>query len=203
MSGTHTPLADGTGAAYYSRMRGILNAVLAAALVVLAAPAGADQNDPRLEQLFAHLKETDDGAQAKAIEQVIWGIWTHSGDEAIDREMKKGLDAMDLGDVKAALAVFDSVVKMAPDFAEGWNKRATIYYYMNQYEASIRDVERTLALEPRHFGALAGLGSIYLETGKEREALEALEKALAVHPHLWSVRMRVDQLKRKFLGTPI
>jgi tetratricopeptide (TPR) repeat protein len=95
------------------------------------------------------------------------------------------------------------VVKKAPGFAEGWNKRATIYYYMNRYEASIRDVEKTLALEPRHFGALAGLGSIYLETGKEQDALKALEKALAVHPHLIFVQMRVDKLKKKFLGTPI
>ena len=157
-------------------MRGVLNAVLAAAFLTLSTPLAADQNDPRLDQLFSRLKQTDDRALAKAIEQTIWGIWTHSGDEAIDREMKKGLNAMDLGNVKAALAVFDSVVKKAPDFAEGWNKRATIYYYMNEYEASIRDVEKTLALEPRHFGALAGLGSIYLETGKEKDALVALEK---------------------------
>ena len=184
-------------------MRSILNAVLAAVFLTLTAPATADQNDPRLDELFASLKQTDDMGLAKSIEQVIWGIWTRSGDEDIDREMKKGLDAMDVGNAEAALTVFDSVVKKAPDFAEGWNKRATIYYYMNKYEASIRDVEKTLALEPRHFGALAGLGSIYLETGKERDALDALEKALALHPHLWAVRMRVDELKKKFLGTPI
>jgi tetratricopeptide (TPR) repeat protein len=184
-------------------MRGILNTVLALAFLTLAAPAAADQNDPRLPDLFSRLQKTDDLAVAKAIEQTIWGIWTRSGDEAIDREMKKGLNAMDIGNAEAALAVFNSVVKKAPGFAEGWNKRATIYYYMNRYEASIRDVEKTLALEPRHFGALAGLGSIYLETGKEQDALKALEKALAVHPHLIFVQMRVDKLKKKFLGTPI
>jgi len=203
VSVTLYPLAARTGTAYYLLMRGILNAALAAAFLTLAVPAVADQNDPRLDGLFDSLKKTDDQAVAKSIEQTIWGIWTHSGDEAINREMKKGLDAMDQGNGKAAFAVFDSVVKKAPDFAEGWNKRATIYYYMNEYEASIRDVEKTLALEPRHFGALAGLGSIYLETGKEKDALVALEKALAVDPHLWSVRMRVDQLKKKLLGTPI
>ena len=196
-------MADDTVAGYYLSMRGFFHAVLAATFLTLSAPLAADQNDPRLDNLFARLKQTEDRALAKGIEQTIWGIWTHSGIEDIDREMKKGLNAMDLGNVKAALAVFDSVVKKAPDFAEGWNKRATIYYYMNEYEASIRDVEKTLALEPRHFGALAGLGSIYLETGKEQDALVALEKALAVHPHLWSVKMRVDQLKKKFRGTPI
>ena len=184
-------------------MRSILNAVLAVAFLTLAVPATADQNDPRLDQLFSRLKKTDDLAVAKSIERDIWGIWTRSGDEAIDREMEKGLNAMDLGNAKAALTVFDSVVKKAPEYAEGWNKRATIYYYMNEYEASIRDVEKTLALEPRHFGALAGLGSIYLETGKEQDALKALEKALAVHPHLVFVKMRLNKLKKKFLGTPI
>ena len=196
-------MADDTVARYYSPMREFLHAVLAATFLTLSAPVAADQNDPRLDNLFARLKTIDDMALAKDVERDIWGIWAHSGDEEIDREMKKGLEAMDLGNVKAALAVFDSVVKKAPGFAEGWNKRATIYYYMNEYEASIRDVEKTLALEPRHFGALAGLGSIYLETGKEQDALVALEKALAVDPHLWSVRMRVDQLKKKLLGTPI
>ena len=107
------------------------------------------------------------------------------------------------GILKAALAVLDTAVKKAPDFAKGWNKRATIYYYMDEFETSIRDVEKTVAMEPRHFGALAGLGNIYLETGKEQNALKALEKALAVHRHLWSVQMRVDQLRKKFLGTPI
>ena len=196
-------LAGDTVARYYSAMRGFFHAVLAATFLTLSAPLAADQNDPRLDSLFARLKTIDDRALAKDVERDIWGIWTRSGDEDIDREMKKGLHAMDMGNVKAALAVFDSVVKKAPDFAEGWNKRATIYYYMNEYEASIRDVEKTLALEPRHFGALAGLGSIYLETGKEKDALVALEKALAVDPHLWSVRMRVDQLRKKLLGTPI
>ena len=153
-------------------MRMFFHAVLAATFLTLSAPVAADQNDPRLDNLFARLKTIDDMALAKDVERDIWGIWAHSGDEEIDRDMKKGLEAMDLGNVKAALAVFDSVVKKAPGFAEGWNKRATIYYYMNEYEASIRDVEKTLALEPRHFGALAGLGSI--GTSHRTDVLEFL-----------------------------
>lgn len=183
-------------------MRRLVISVLAA-WAACAVPAGADQNDPRLDVLFARLQATDNWMEAEAIQRRIWQIWTLSGDQPIDQEMAKGLEAMDEGDAPAALRVFESIVRQAPDFAEGWNKRATIYYFMNRYEESLRDVDRTLALEPRHFGALAGLGNIYLETGREELALEAMEKALRINPHMTVLRLRAEELRRKYRGRPI
>ena len=178
-------------------MRSILNAVLAVASLTLAAPATADQNDPRLDQLFSRLKEADDLAVAKSIERDNWGIWTRSGDEAIDREMEKGLNAMDLGNAKAALTVFDSVVKKAPEYAEGWNKRATLYWLMGDFDASAADIDATLALEPRHFGALSGLAMIRISQDRPSDALHALERLLHWHPKSPSAKARAKALEDK------
>jgi tetratricopeptide (TPR) repeat protein len=92
---------------------------------------------------------------------------------------------------------FSEVIKLEPDLAEAWNKRATVYYLMGEYEASVRDIERTLALESRHFGALSGLGFIYLSHGEDRAAIEAFEAALEINPYLPGARTRVEELRRR------
>jgi len=166
-------------------------------------PAAAGQDDERLDYLFAQLKTTDDEVKAHVIEQMIWRIWIENGDPAVDQAMTDGIAAMASGDYPAALADFDTVVKLAPGFAEGWNKRATVYYLMKNYAASVADVERTLALEPRHFGALSGLGLIYLALGDDAAALKAFEAALAIHPHMSGVRERVRALRILVRGRAI
>lgn len=174
-----------------------------AVLAVLApawAPLRADQNDERLDRLFEVLATTDDPARAHATEMAIWRIWTDSGRPEVDALMAEGVDALAAERVEVAIAFFDRVVELAPGFAEGWNKRATAYYLNGQLAASVRDIERTLALEPRHFGAISGMGLIFLAKGDEVGALRAFEQVLEIHPHSLGARMRVEKLRERIRG---
>jgi tetratricopeptide (TPR) repeat protein len=157
----------------------------------------ADQNDPMLDELFAALAGADDPQQAAFFEAEVWKRWHASGRDDVDSKLELGMTAMNSGDARAALRAFGEVVEVAPDFAEGWNKRATLYYLMGDYPASIEDIERTLALEPRHFGALSGLALIHEAQGRPFEALEALEKVVRVHPRLGGLQERIDRLTRQ------
>ncbi|MBM3572501.1 MAG: tetratricopeptide repeat protein [Alphaproteobacteria bacterium] len=172
------------------------------ALALLAATAHADQNNWRLPQLFERLKAPINAGEAQQIESTIWQIWLRSENEDSNIRMRAGIHAMNAGDYPAALKAFDAMVADDPEFAEGWNKRATVHYLMDSYDASVRDIERTLALEPRHFGALSGLGLINLELGNDRVALRAFEAVLAVNPHSPSAREHVRVLRQKLLGSP-
>ena len=178
-------------------------AVIVLALVAIATVAHAGQDDPRLEALFEGLLATTAANEARTIEASIWRIWTESGDEGLDRTMAQGISAMHSGDFAIALGLFDAIVSEAPDFAEGWNKRATLYYLMGEYAASVRDVEHTLALEPRHFGALSGMGLIHTALEDEPRALDWFERALIVNPHMPFIRLRAGQLRDKLKGEPI
>ncbi len=160
-------------------------------------PARADQNDPRLVPLFTQLKRVTGYLQARTIEQQIWAIWSSSSNVEVNRLMSEGVDAMTTQDYRTALADFTRIIEIAPDFAEGWNKRATVLWLVDDYEGSIADVDRTLALEPRHFGALAGLGHIYAALDRDEEALVAYEKALAVNPHMPGIVASIAQLKQR------
>ncbi len=161
----------------------------------------SDQRDPRLDPLFSQLAQGD-ALEAARAEQAIWEIWLESGDDDTDRRMTRGVRAMNRGDFGGALAAFESVVEAAPGYAEGWNKRATLYWLMGQLDASVADIDRTLALEPRHFGALSGLAMIREAQGRPFEALEALEKVVKIHPKLPHLGERIDHLTRQ-LGEPI
>jgi tetratricopeptide (TPR) repeat protein len=174
-----------------------------AATLTFALPGMASQNDPRLDALFAKLKSTPDVAEAQAIEQLIWRVWLVSGDDKIDAVMAAGVRALAFNDHAAALGAFDEVVRLAPGFAEGWNKRATVHYLLGGYDASAADIARTLELEPRHFGALSGLGLVRLAQGKEAEALDAFEAALKVHPHLPGADTHIKQLRERIKGKRI
>jgi len=169
-----------------------LTAVLLAACWAL--PAAADQNDRRLDGLFAQLQSTRDATEAAAIQEHIWALWFETEDQDVNLLMYVGNAAMNRGRYEAALAAFDRVVEMAPEYAEGWNRRATLYYLMGSYAASVSDVERTLALEPRHFGALAGLGLINVRLGRTDQAIEAFRRALKVNPHLTGAKANLDGL---------
>ncbi len=168
-----------------------------------AAPAVAAQDDPRLDRLFARLKATDDAAEGEHLGREIRSIWLESGRKEIDLLMLEGRGFMARGILHSALGNFHSIVKLAPDFAEGYHNRAHVHYLMGNLAASVEDIGRTLAREPRHFLAFAGLGIIYLRLGRERQALMALEKALEINPHLSGTRHEVEELKRKLGGKRI
>lgn len=174
--------------------------VVACLLLLAAVPARADQNDPRLAVLFQILASTSNLLEASEATMLIWSIWIESGDDTIDQLVEEGQDAAAAGDLDRAIAIFDDVVEKRPDFSEGWNRRATYLYLSRQFERSAADVERVLALEPRHFGALSGLGLIRLEQGDQRGAIEAFERALAVNPHLPAARHHIEQLRRALGG---
>ena len=168
-----------------------------------ALPGAADQNDPHLGDLFRRLEAAPTEAAAQAVEQGIWRIWTVSGDAAIDRLMGDGILHMSRRRFEDALGAFDAVVRCAPGFAEGWNKRATLHYLMGNYTASIADIEKTLALEPRHFGALSGLALVNLGLGNEARALKAFEAALKIYPLMAGHDTHIKALRVKFGGRNI
>ena len=165
-------------------------------------PAEARQDDPRLKELFAELKTATSSLEARVIETKIWKIWLENGDPRVGALMDRGMDAMSIDDTKTALAAFDQVVKLDASFAEGFNKRATVEFIRHDLAASVADIERTLALEPRHFGALAGLGQVYLAMHKKAAALKAFQAALAIDPKLEHVQQTVDELKQELEGNP-
>lgn len=159
--------------------------------------ARADQGDPRLDELFQALAQADDPAGARNVEFVIWQIWMTSEDPVINTLMVQGVSAMGRKDNRLALSKFDQIVAIAPGFAEGWNKRATVQYLIGAYTKSLADIDRTLALEPRHFGALSGRGLVYAELGEEALALEAFEAALAIHPYLAGAQENARRLRER------
>ena len=181
---------------------------IAAALLTMLLVAGpaerarADQDDPRLDGLFQRLQHTPDPAEGHALEQRIWRVWLESENAAVNRLMQQGVVALQGQHYATALQAFDRLVEQAPEFAEGWNKRATVHYLMGNWRASVRDVQRTLALEPRHFGALFGLGLIYDALEQPEAALRSFEATLALNPHSESTRQRVEALRRQLRGSP-
>ena len=180
------------------RASGFLAHVFALVLdcaVCAAAPARSD--DPGLARLFDRLAAAGNPAEAAAIEAGIWEAWTLGGGAAATSLMQVGLAALAGGNLPAALGVFDAIVAQNPDFAEGWNKRATVLYMMGALDRSAEDCARVLRLEPRHFGALSGLGLIRMRQERVEEAIDAFEKALVVHPHLEAARRHLDALRRK------
>jgi tetratricopeptide (TPR) repeat protein len=157
----------------------------------------ADQSDNRLITLFARLKTTPDPMEAQRIESDIWQIWIDSGREDMNAVVEQGIRAMGRGRYAEAISVFNRVVTELPEFAEGWNKRATVHYLNGDFTASVIDIERTLELEPRHFGAISGMGLIFMARGDDTGALRAFEEVLEIHPHARAAQIHVEALRRK------
>jgi tetratricopeptide (TPR) repeat protein len=172
-------------------------AVAFAVAIWAISAARADQKDPRLDALFADLQKVTGTLQAQTIVEQIWVIWTTSDKPEVNQLMGEGIDAMAAQDYKTALADFTKMITIAPNFAEGWNKRATVLWLLKDYEGSIADVQKTLALEPRHFGALWGLGTMDAALEHDEDAIAAFEKALAVNPHMQGVSEQIEALKKR------
>ena len=175
----------------------ILSALFAGALAI---SVSADQSDPRLDELFERIKQTTDSLEAERFEREIWRIWVISDKPGINQLMEQGIEAMTSGNVDVAIGFFTKIIERAPGFAEGWNKRATAHYLNGDFSASVEDIERTLALEPRHFGALSGMGLIFLSQGDQIGALTAFERVLEINPHAKGARMHVPRLRKSLKG---
>ncbi len=167
------------------------------ALISLAPPVEGGQTDERLETIFHRLKTTDNNLEGVMLTQLIWDIWHQSDNDNVSDLMSEGIREISIRNYEAALTTFNEMVEIDPDFAEGWNKRATVYYLMGKYKASIHDIHRTLALEPRHFGALSGLGLVSLAIGNNGAALKAFEAALKVNPHMPGPRTHAEELRQR------
>ena len=186
---------------------GVFQRLMAAAVTcVICCAAGAalaDQNDERLNAMFNRLHELDDPREAQQIELAIWQVWSESGSDTADLLLARGVRAMNGQDFELAMDAFTALIALEPEFAEGWNKRATLYYLMGEPAASIRDIEKTLELEPRHFGALSGLGLVHLAAENYPAALDAFEAALVVHPRMASAIRYVRELRLKLYGPEV
>lgn len=200
--------------------------VLAAALT-MAAPAAFPEPPKSRAEALAALKNADTAARAEAVvwianrgtiadapllherlrdesafvrtfaEQGLWLLWTRSGDAAIDALMARATEAMQSGQYAEAIKLLDQVVKKKPEFAEGWNRRATVHYLAGELRKSIADCDEVLKRNPGHFGALSGLGQIYLQLDDEQKALEWFRRALEVNPNMLSVEMNVRMLEER------
>ena len=156
-----------------------------------------------LDGLFEQLGRTSNEQRGKRISQKIWSKWQSSGSKSIDLLTGWARTASGNKDFSAALDLLDQVVVLRPEYAEGWNQRATIHFLMNNYVKSIADIERTLALEPRHYGALAGLAQIQLALGDKKGALTSWHRVLAIYPSMKNGQDSVIKLEEELSGSGI
>jgi tetratricopeptide (TPR) repeat protein len=175
------------------------NVILAAVLPFFLVWSQAGAQTVSLDDLFAKLLTADDNASQR-IEQDIWREWSKSGSAAMDLLLQRGRDAMAAGDTDAAIEHLTALIDHAPDFAEGYNARATTYFQAGQLGPSVEDIAHVLTLNPRHFGALAGLGMIFEQLEKPEKALEVYKAAIAIHPHLAGVLDSIARLEAEAAG---
>ena len=181
--------------------RFLFNSIFCITIIIvflfLDSPIIADQNDPRLEVFFKDLKTSVTLQKASSIELQIWKIWMEHHNPKVKSLIFLGIAAMNNQQYGKALEHFRMLTAIEPDFAEGWNKRATVFYLMGRFNESQEDILRTLKLEPRHFGALSGLGLIRMELEDWPGAVSALEAALKVHPQMSGVIRNLKYVLKK------
>ena len=174
-----------------------------------AAPGGSPEistpktRAERLDALFASLKRERNEKAAERIAARIWQEWNNSGSATIDLMMQWSQEAMEKKKFDVALDFLDQVVTLSPDYAEGWNRRATLHFMMHSFGKSMADIERTLELEPRHFGALSGLAQIMKDTERKQLAREAYQRVLDIYPMLRSAQNEVSTLSEELTGEGI
>lgn len=202
-------LARHGGATIWKAMRPIITGILLGALLGTSVscstelPAPAPRAEVTLDPLFDRLRATPSAHEAQMLEVAIRHAWSRSGEGTVDALMGRAVEAIHAGQYETALDTLDRVVRTAPRWAEGWNLRATVHYLREDYAEAVVDIEHVLSLEPRHFGALAGLGRIFLELEDKEAALQAFEAALSIHPHLEEIREEAETIREELAGTPI
>lgn len=149
----------------------------------------------QLDRLFARLIKSEDGAEAQRTEQTIWNLWMTSDSPTADALLAQAMKASAANQTGLALSILDNVIEVHPDYAEAWNKRATVYFLIGRYNDSLKDIEKVLELEPRHFGALSGLGMIKRQQGDLAAARAAFSEALSYNPHLEGAKRAIEEIE--------
>lgn len=183
-------------------MRRARAVIAALALLLLLAPhAGhADQTDPRLDALFSQLQTASDPAAAARIDAEIWRIWGRHRDQRAFETTVVGATFLSQGQTELAALAFTEAIDRAPDFAEAWNKRATLRYLTGDLEGSVADCIQVLRLEPRHYGALSGLGLIAMRKQDWQAAIRWFEAALALNPHMTGAQENIAEARKRWKG---
>ena len=161
----------------------ILRLPLMLAIALTSNLLQADQADDRLDDLFATLQEPGNPRTIQITESQIWEIWLQHANADVQELMLVGTQRMNAQRYAEAMVVFNRLTESFPDYAEGWNKRATLHYVLGNLDASVNDIEKTLDLEPRHFGALSGLGMVFIQRKELSKAKRAFEDLIEVHPN--------------------
>ena len=183
-----------------SRLAGIV--ALCGFVAVAAAQTVPKPTTAELDQLFTTLKAAKTGTEARVTELKIWDAWIKSGDDETDKLMSLAILAMQEQKYQDALAVLDVIVDKQPDYAEGWNKRATVLYVVGELDRSLADIGKVLALEPRHFGALSGIGLIEAAKGHKQKALDAYRKVIEIYPLSQGAIQNIESLEKEVEGDP-
>jgi tetratricopeptide (TPR) repeat protein len=166
-------------------------------------PAQHGDKAQNLDRLFEALKIAPDDESAKYIENRIWAIWLGSTSDTANLLMGRVKIAVDAQEFDLAIKLLNAIIDIKPDFVEAWNRRATVFYAKKEFGRALADIHEVLTREPRHFGALSGLGIILQELGDDKHALEVLRRALSVHPHLERIPDLVKKLSEKVDGRDI
>lgn len=160
-----------------------ISQLLLASLFILPVSVIADQSDERLDELFTTLLISTDLTTIRETENQIWEIWFDHANEDVEQLIQMGVTRMNYNRYADAMLIFTQLIENFPEYAEGWNRRATLHYILGNYEESVADIEVVLELEPRHFGALSGLGLVYLQQNQLSKAKQAFENLVDVHPN--------------------
>ena len=162
--------------------------------IFLSSQSFADQNNKRLNRLFDKLIVTEDQLEIEKLTQEIWKIWHEIDDPRMTRAFETGVQMMNLGFHSRAIDYFDKVIMEIPNFAEAWNKRATAYFMMGNFDLSMKDISQTLQLEPRHFGALDGMSLIFIHTNQPEKAIEIYDKMLQIFPYSIGTKLKKEKM---------
>ena len=168
--------------------------ILLAVIIILPFQLYADQNDKRLNYLFDKLNVTEDQQEIEKLTNQIWKIWHEIDDPKMTRAFETGVQMMNLGFHSRAIDYFNKVIVEKPNFAEAWNKRATAHFMMGNFDLSMQDISQTLQLEPRHFGALDGMGLIFIHLNQPEKAVDVYDKMLEIFPNSNSTKIKKDRI---------
>ena len=159
--------------------------------------AESKDRDIRLNQLFEQLKKSNNASLAFEIEMKIWNIWsTHPTHDSLTQSLAKGSGLISKGELEAAYKIFSTIIESAPDWAEGWNKRATVLYLMGRYQESLKDIDEVLKRESRHFGALSGQGLVQTELKNYEKAIKSYQAVQKIYPSIRAAKVMIPQLRK-------